>query len=192
MRNAYLLIDFGDFVDGSNSSVADPYIQLLSITDLSAAHIDFVNARLGGVDTTSSQPTLLSEADAKHSPESPGSKSADPDSIKSAYHTEGDDDKPFYKKAWFIAVVSVAGALLLVLAAYFILSACRRRRSNVRMEPAFTPVMVGTGAYAPLRDTRPQQGHYAQPSYDVSTYQSGGYYSSQYTEPRFSYGGRNV
>ncbi|EJD00481.1 acid protease, partial [Fomitiporia mediterranea MF3/22] len=50
LRNTYLLINFGDFVDGSNSSVADPYIQLLSVTDPGSAHTDFVNARLGGVD----------------------------------------------------------------------------------------------------------------------------------------------
>ncbi|KAL5522149.1 hypothetical protein ACEPAF_2006 [Sanghuangporus sanghuang] len=195
LRNTYLLIDFGDFVDGSNSSVADPYIQLLSITDLSAAHIDFVNARLGGVDTTDSQSALLSEADAKHSPETPGSKSADTDSIKSDLQRVGDKiKKAFYKTAWFIAVVAVAGALLLALVAWCLLSRCRRRRSNVRMEPAFTPAMAGAGAYAPLRDTRsrPQQGHYTQPSYDASVYQSGGYHSSQYAEPRYNYAGRTV
>ena len=51
VRNTYTLIDFGDFVDGSNSSVADPYIQLLPTTDRASAHADFVNVRLGGQDT---------------------------------------------------------------------------------------------------------------------------------------------
>ncbi|KAF9068530.1 aspartic peptidase domain-containing protein [Rhodocollybia butyracea] len=55
LRNVYLLINFGDFVDGSNTSVADPYIQLLSTTNRTAAHLDFVNARLGGTDTTGTQ-----------------------------------------------------------------------------------------------------------------------------------------
>ena len=55
MRNAYVLIGFGDFVDDSNSFVADSYIQLLSVIDPASAHTNFVNARLEGVDSTSSQ-----------------------------------------------------------------------------------------------------------------------------------------
>jgi len=48
LRNAYLLVNYGDFVDGSISTAA-PYIQLLSTTNNSAAtHQDFVNVRLGG------------------------------------------------------------------------------------------------------------------------------------------------
>lgn len=53
MRNAYMLANFGDFVDGSTSKTADPYIQLLPLTqDMSEAHLDFVNVRLMGVDRT--------------------------------------------------------------------------------------------------------------------------------------------
>ena len=49
MRNAYALINFGDFVDGGLNT-APPFVQLLSITNSTQAHQDFVNARLGGVD----------------------------------------------------------------------------------------------------------------------------------------------
>ncbi|TDL23433.1 acid protease [Rickenella mellea] len=59
MRNTYTLINFGDFVDGSSTSVADAYIQLLSITNVTDAHSDFVKIRLGGVDTTGTQALLL-------------------------------------------------------------------------------------------------------------------------------------
>ena len=59
VKNAYMLINFGDFVDGSPNNTADPYIQLLPTTNMQQAHQDFVNIRLGGVDTTSSQPPLL-------------------------------------------------------------------------------------------------------------------------------------
>lgn len=46
MRNAYLLIDFGDFVDGSPANTSDPYIQLLALTnDTAEAHADFVHVR---------------------------------------------------------------------------------------------------------------------------------------------------
>ena len=53
-----MLVHFGDFVGGSEANVADPYIQLLSTVNKMAAHRDFVNARLGGVDTTGSQAPL--------------------------------------------------------------------------------------------------------------------------------------
>ncbi|KAF7977727.1 hypothetical protein HWV62_2792 [Athelia sp. TMB] len=52
LRNAYLLVNFGDFVDGT-SVTANPYVQLLSLTNNTAeVHKDFVNVRLGGKDTT--------------------------------------------------------------------------------------------------------------------------------------------
>ncbi|THV05271.1 acid protease [Dendrothele bispora CBS 962.96] len=59
LRNTYSLFNFGDFVDGSPDNVADPYIQLLSTVDKAKMHREFVVARLGGKDTTGSQPALL-------------------------------------------------------------------------------------------------------------------------------------
>ncbi|KAI0696265.1 acid protease [Cytidiella melzeri] len=57
LRNAYLTVNFGDFVDGSVNNVADPYIQMLPLTnDSSAVHNDFVKVRGGSrsVDTSES------------------------------------------------------------------------------------------------------------------------------------------
>jgi hypothetical protein len=54
LRNVYLLINYGNFVDGSMTK-APPYVQLLSVTDPAAAHLDFVNTRLGGATTTGVQ-----------------------------------------------------------------------------------------------------------------------------------------
>ena len=45
LRNTYLLIDFGDFVDGQDSKIADPYIQLSPVTNMTDAHHDFVTVR---------------------------------------------------------------------------------------------------------------------------------------------------
>ncbi|CDO76501.1 hypothetical protein BN946_scf184622.g9 [Trametes cinnabarina] len=46
VRNTYTYINFGDFVDGSASSTAAPYVQLLSTTNNSAeAHADFLKVR---------------------------------------------------------------------------------------------------------------------------------------------------
>ena len=59
VRNAYMLVNFGDFIDGKTNKVADPYIQLFPITDdLAEAHSDFVKVRLGGNDTTTGQSFL--------------------------------------------------------------------------------------------------------------------------------------
>ncbi|KAI0743537.1 acid protease [Daedaleopsis nitida] len=52
LRNAYMLINFGDFVDGALAKVGDPYIQLLSLTEPAEAHSDFVTVRMDGIDRT--------------------------------------------------------------------------------------------------------------------------------------------
>jgi len=55
LRNAYLLVDYGDFVNGT-TTIANPYVQLLSTTNDSAnAHQDFVKVRLSGGGNGSSQ-----------------------------------------------------------------------------------------------------------------------------------------
>ena len=135
VRNTYLFIKFGDFIDGSNISVADPYMQLLSVTDPAAAHTDFINVRLGGVDKTGPQPSLLSVKKAKHSPQ-----------------TKDKVGGPFYRTFWFIIAVSVASALLLASIVYCVYSYIRTRRSKIRIETGFRPTMVGATSYAPLLD----------------------------------------
>lgn len=206
VRNVYLLINFGDFVDGSNSSVADPYIQLLSTTDLNAAHSDFVNTRLSGKDTTSSQAALLPASEGQHSPDDTDSSSGN--SIKDTVNKAKNGVESFFKKSiWIVVGAAVAGALILAAIAYCLFRSCRRRRSTLRTESAFVPTM---GSYQPLRDSNvpagasaavpsgapPQYGHIG--SYS-GQHQSGGYgYSNnygypsqaQYSEPNYNYGGR--
>ena len=66
VRNAYTLIDYGDFVEGTKNT-ADPYVQFLPITnDTAAAHADFVKVRLGGVDSV--EPFTNSGSLLTHSP----------------------------------------------------------------------------------------------------------------------------
>ncbi|EAU86016.1 hypothetical protein CC1G_11688 [Coprinopsis cinerea okayama7 len=50
MRNVYALFDYGDFLSTSTSQLAEPYIQLLSLTDREEAHSDFVTVRLNGTE----------------------------------------------------------------------------------------------------------------------------------------------
>lgn len=189
LRNTYTLIDFGDFVDGSNSSVANPYIQLLSTTDPTSSHTDFVNDRLGGVDTTGFQAALLSEADAKHSPEI---KEANNSVDSSTDSTTDKIKKLFTKSIWFIVAVAAAGVLALLLFVYVLYACCCRRKSYVRNEAAFVPTMAGPGAYSRLRGShysqnKPLGGTGYTPAY--GPYGDGG---NGYTEPRYQYGGRDV
>ncbi|KAI0270005.1 acid protease [Gloeopeniophorella convolvens] len=75
LRNTYTLIDFGNYVDDTSNDRGDPYVQLLSLTDASSAHSDFVKVRLNGQDTTGSpSKTLLPASQESHSPESAGEK----------------------------------------------------------------------------------------------------------------------
>lgn len=48
LRNAYLLVNFGDFVDGNTSAKADGYTQLLPTTNAATAHAEFVKVRGSG------------------------------------------------------------------------------------------------------------------------------------------------
>jgi len=46
LRNVYMLIDFGDFIDNSTSQRGNPYVQLLSVSNNTAQiHSDFVSIR---------------------------------------------------------------------------------------------------------------------------------------------------
>jgi len=117
VRNVYTLINFGNFVDGSADSVADPYIQLLSLSDKSKIHNEFVNARLGGQDTTGSQAALLDDIPAH--PHTMGSRgnSSDQGSGTGSNENDGDDDSSngslMHKPALFASEMSVFGFMIL-------------------------------------------------------------------------------
>ncbi|KAF7314598.1 Aspartic peptidase A1 [Mycena kentingensis (nom. inval.)] len=67
-RNAYTLMDFGDWADDTDDQ-GDPYMQLLPLTDRNSAHADFVKVRLNGVDSTGdAQYALLPTSQQQHSP----------------------------------------------------------------------------------------------------------------------------
>jgi len=49
----YVLLNYGDFIDGSTSNTTDPYVQFVSTTNPAAAHADFVATRLQGNESKS-------------------------------------------------------------------------------------------------------------------------------------------
>ncbi|KAA1469689.1 acid protease [Dentipellis sp. KUC8613] len=142
LRNAYMMVNYGDFVDGSTSKT-DPYVQLLSITnDTAEAHSDFVNVRLDGVDKTGEQ--RLSNTPAPSSDPTPD-------------NTKNDDDSPIksfwdkHKMVIIIVASSVGGVLLLA-----ILACCCCGRRNKGARPAFVPAgFGGARSYQPLHEPAP-------------------------------------
>ncbi|KAH6912750.1 aspartic peptidase domain-containing protein [Coprinopsis sp. MPI-PUGE-AT-0042] len=114
MRNVYTLFDYGDFVANS-TDLADPYIQLLSVTDPEEAHSDFLTARLDGVEPES-KPRLKPLADAgdadgpSNSPDDVGGRKA--------------------QRAIVASVATIVGVLLVVLC--FTVWYVRRKRIRAR------------------------------------------------------------
>ena len=131
VRNAYMLIDYGDFVDGT-SNTADPYIQLLSTTDdLAEAHQDFVKIRMGGKDDANWQ--LLP----------PSSTGSPPKS-----------DSQFVRKIkyYWPIIAGVAGFLILV-----ILVSCLCMRGRKKKGPG--PFWRSKKSYQPLNEPAPLGMH---------------------------------
>ncbi|OCB83844.1 hypothetical protein A7U60_g9049 [Sanghuangporus baumii] len=77
LRNTYTLIDLGNFVTSAPKGTASGFIQLLSLTDTQKAHDDFVQVRMGGVDSTGdSKYYLVTASEGQSSPESSSEKKA--------------------------------------------------------------------------------------------------------------------
>lgn len=165
MRNTYLLVDFGDFVDGT-SSTADPYVQLLSLTnDTAKAHQDFVNVRLGGKDTTGNQHI-----------NSTGSGSSGSGSGWNSLSSKT-------KKIIIISAAAGVGALLLLIA----LCVCCRNRGSRRATAGSGAAMgFGNQAYRPLQDPAPNAAveTYALPNLNYN--QPPTYGGQPPYDPRFS------
>ncbi|KAL5512740.1 hypothetical protein ACEPAG_3006 [Sanghuangporus baumii] len=77
LRNTYTLIDLGNFVASAPKSTESGFVQLLSLTDTQKAHDDFVQVRMGGVDSTGdSKYYLVPASEGQKSPESSAEKKA--------------------------------------------------------------------------------------------------------------------
>jgi hypothetical protein len=112
----YLLINYGDFLDGSTNKTANPYVQLLSTTNPASAHADFLRVRTTTTTTGgASEPVdhaAIAEAD------SPSSTTA-PKGVKNAFMKE---------KIPIIIVLSVGVGLVLL--GVFVLLCSRNRLSR--------------------------------------------------------------
>ena len=115
----YVLLNYGDFIDGSTSNTANPYVQFLSTTDPAAAHADFVATRLQGKDTSGSQHNT-------------GSGSSG---------NSGSSSKSFFQKYKYPIIAGAALVVLgLVSTAIFLMT---RRRRKATYRPLFEPAPAG-------------------------------------------------
>lgn len=133
LRNAYLLIDFGSFVDGASSGTNAPYIQLLPVTNASDTSRDFARVRLNNgtnVDELASHSTTTTATTTT---------------------TTSDSKLPL----WAIGVIFgvVISVFLLGICAYY---CCRRRRSQHVSSTQAAWVPYAPQNYRPLYDPSPQ------------------------------------
>lgn len=149
VRNAYLLIKFGDFDDGLTSSATQAYIQLYPITNRATAHADFVNVRMKGVDTSGLQRPLLPASQGQTSPTSSKSAvgSGNNDLEQNTAQSVENSITPVTTSKWFILTMIVLAAFVLLLIGFCLMCLLRRRRSKVLKERVFVPPMR---AYEPV------------------------------------------
>ncbi|TCD60070.1 hypothetical protein EIP91_010788 [Steccherinum ochraceum] len=122
LRNTYMLVNFGDFVEGSTKKTNDPFIQLLPTTELGEAHNDFVSTRLNGVDDTANFHLLPASV----LPPSDENTQEDNESFSEKIH-------PYLP--YIIAVSSALGALLIGSIVWCILGS-RKKKYQKLHEPA--------------------------------------------------------
>ncbi|KLO10943.1 acid protease [Schizopora paradoxa] len=193
LRNTYFLGNYGNYTTSFNSSTELPYIQLLSTTDPAVAHKEFVEVRLGGKDTTHSQPALLPASAVN---QTGSSKSADSDAASDAAskdlqsNNSDNDSRPWYKRtSGILSIIASSIVLILVVVgiAFYIYKA-RARSSKVPRESAFVPDMIGKASYKPLlADAAPiassggdQMSHGSYGASAPYSYASGGYDEPKY------------
>jgi len=133
LRNAYLLINYGDYA----KTKTPPYAQLLSTTDPTVAHLDFVSTRLGGTDTTGVQRF---------------------DTSTSSSNTDDVTSTSDRQRELTVIVGVVAGSILLLAAAIGGYLTVRHRRSRRLLHPGpdFSAVDTGYATYYPLHHAAPQ------------------------------------
>lgn len=179
VRNTYTKLDFGSW-SGNDDDDSDPYIQLLSITDVDAASKDFIEVRLGGEDTTGeSQWQLTSTADMQHSPVSDEEK-------KKLYQEMILSRWPYILTGCLVAVLIIVGLVVWR-------CCCRRNKDGSKgafcchKRPKKLPMVSNAQtSYLPLQDKNSMRGGstaslpYSQNSYNQSSFTQNTYDQSSY------------
>ncbi|KAG2151454.1 aspartic peptidase domain-containing protein [Suillus clintonianus] len=145
LRNAYLLIDFGSFVDEAPPGTNAPFIQLLPITNASAASVDFAQVRLGNDSSVDDLTSLASHSSST--------------STKSTTTTTTTSSSSSKLPLWVIGVIFGVVISLFILGICVYYCCCRRRSQRVSAPTQAAWVPYGPQSYRPLHDPSPQGAH---------------------------------
>ena len=150
VRNFYALFDYANFVEDSSNDRGDPYVQLLPLTDPTAALSDFFKIRLNGT-TSSASNVLLPASQESHSPVSAAEKKQ---------HIEGAIARnwPYIFVGCLVFVLSIVGCSVYA-------CCCRKRRGK--------GVRVFSNPYQAIHEPPPPPMH-------MRPISSGGQYADPY------------
>ncbi|KAF8555756.1 acid protease [Imleria badia] len=131
LRNAYLLINFGNLVNAASPSTDTAYIQLLPMTNATQAAQDFAEVRKGNGSAGSG--------------------------VGSQFSSSGSSKSKSSMAPWLIGLIAGIGLLLILLVAG-VACCCRRRRVKNVLTPG-TPWIANQPSYRPIHDPSPQAAY---------------------------------
>ena len=134
VRNAYMLINFGNLLNAATPSTDTAYIQLRPMTNATEAAQDFANVRKGSGSGTGS--VVGNQYSASGSSSSKSKSSVAP---------------------WLIGLIAGVGLLFVLLVAG-VACCCRRRRVKNSSTPS-TAWVANPPSYRPLHDPSPQAAY---------------------------------
>ncbi|KAF9464127.1 aspartic peptidase domain-containing protein [Collybia nuda] len=188
LRNVYTLLDFGNWIKDKPTDTGHPYIQIASVTNVASARTDFIQTRLGGVDTTGDAKwTLLPKEEMQHSPVSEEEK-------KKKYQELVLSRWPYILTGCLVFIIIVVGLCIWR-------CCCRKgaKKGSKTKKGMFSGEPAST-TYLPLQDpNRFKEGlsPLGQSPFDASTASLGGHYppdaqyspGAQYPPPQYSQSG---
>ena len=163
VKNAYLLVDYGDYTVNEGITLP-PYVQLLSTTnDTAQMHQEFVTVRLNGIDTTNTQKILQSTTSPTHTRLSTADKI----------------------KKWIIIGGAILVGVLVILGAVVCLCCfCLRRRGARAQGRRYQPLDEPAPAAASEMHIQENAPPVALPAgYEVEAYHQPTDYQPQYQPP---------
>lgn len=151
VRNAYTLLDFGDWISDKSTDTGTPFIQLASITNSAQAQNDFVQIRFGGNNSLSDPKwALLPANQMQHSPVSAEEK-------KKKY-------QEMILSRWPYILVGCLVFILLIIGLCIWRCCCRKgAKKTARANKAKSGMFTGEAAstsYVPLQEPEHSKGGY--------------------------------
>lgn len=156
MRNTYLYVNFGDWIEGSPST-ADPYVQLLSTTNDAEAHQEFVQVRIEGQNNSALK--------------------ADLGKTSNKNKNKNKKKKPLSKVVLIIIIAVVVLVIIAGIALTVLFCCLKKRRKSAGAGASATYSTLE--APAPIASTELHAAPYSQFDYDTPSGQTSDHYNPQ-------------